>query len=318
MILLLGATGYIGQAFQTELTRRGERFVALSRSEVDYTKFQSLYDYLKSSRPSFIINAAGYTGKPNVDACESAKADTLQGNTLFPQVLAHACAALDIPFGHVSSGCIFSGAWVDYGNGWVVEKDMTKPEFRAIADTAPKKIRGFDETMVPNFSFRDEPCSFYSGTKALGEEAIQNVGQNYIWRLRIPFDEFDSPRNYLSKIQRYAKVYNNFNSLSHRGDFVKACLDCWSQKIPFGTYNITNPDFVSTKQVLEMIKGILKTDREFDFWQNDEEFYESGAVAPRSNCIMNSDKVINSGVELRPIKMALEDTLHQWKSKNLA
>jgi len=70
--------------------------------------------------------------------------------------------------------------------------------------------------------------------------------------------------------------------------------------------------------VLEMIKGILKTDREFDFWQNDEEFYESGAVAPRSNCIMNSDKVINSGVELRPIKMALEDTLHQWKSKNLA
>jgi len=312
MILLLGATGYIGHAFQTELTRRGERFVALSRSQVDYTKFQSLYDYLKSSRPSFIINAAGYTGKPNVDACELAKADTLQGNTLFPQVLANACAALDIPFGHVSSGCIFAGAWIDYGNGWVVEKDMTKPEFRVIAKDSPEKIRGFDETMTPNFSFRDEPCSFYSGTKALGEEAIQDVGHSYIWRLRIPFDEFDNPRNYLTKIQRYAKVYNNFNSLSHRGDFVNACLDCWFQKVPFGTYNVTSPGYVSTAEVLEMIKEILKPNREFEFWKSDAEFYTTGAVAARSNCIMDSSKLLRAGVEMRPVHSSLESVLKNW------
>ena len=315
MILLLGATGYIGHAFQTELTRRGERFVALSRSQVEYTKFQSLYDYLKSSRPSFIINAAGYTGKPNVDACESAKADTLQGNTLFPQVLANACAALEIPWGHVSSGCIFAGAWIDYGDGWVVEKDMTKPEFRAIAKDSPEKIRGFDETMTPNFSFRDEPCSFYSGTKALGEEAIQDVGHSYIWRLRIPFDEFDNPRNYLTKIQRYAKVYNNFNSLSHRGDFVNACLDSWFQKVPFGTYNVTNPGYVSTAEVLEMIKEILKPEREFEFWKSDAEFYTTGAVAARSNCIMDSSKLLRAGVEMRPVHSSLESVLKNWIAK---
>ena len=312
MILLLGATGYIGHAFQTELTRRGERFVALSRSQVEYTKFQSLYDYLKSSRPSFIINAAGYTGKPNVDACESAKADTLQGNTLFPQVLANACAALDIPFGHVSSGCIFAGAWIDYGNGWVVEKDMTKPEFRAIAKDSPEKIRGFDETMTPNFSFRDEPCSFYSGTKALGEEAIQDVGHSYIWRLRIPFDEFDNPRNYLTKIQRYAKVYNNFNSLSHRGDFVNACLDSWFQKVPFGTYNVTNPGYVSTAEVLEMIKEILKPEREFEFWKSDAEFYTTGAVAARSNCIMDSSKLLKAKIQMPIVHHSLKTALDKW------
>ena len=312
MILLLGATGYIGHAFQTELTRRGERFVALSRSQVEYTKFQSLYDYLKSSRPSFIINAAGYTGKPNVDACESAKADTLQGNTLFPQVLANACAALDIPFGHVSSGCIFAGAWIDYGDGWVVEKDMTKPEFRAIAKDSPEKIRGFDETMTPNFSFRDEPCSFYSGTKALGEEAIQDVGHSYIWRLRIPFDEFDNPRNYLTKIQRYAKVYNNFNSLSHRGDFVNACLDSWFQKVPFGTYNVTNPGYVSTAEVLEMIKEILKPEREFEFWKSDAEFYTTGAVAARSNCIMDSSKLLKAKIQMPIVHHSLKTALDKW------
>ena len=312
MILLLGATGYIGQAFLTELTRRGESFVALSRSQVDYTKFQPLYDYLKSNQPSFVINAAGFTGKPNVDACESAKADTLQGNTLFPQLLAHACTTLSIPYGHVSSGCIFAGAWVDYGGGLVVEKDMTRREFRAIAATSPEKIRGFDESMTPNFSFRDLPCSFYSGTKALGEEAITGVGQGYIWRLRIPFDEFDNHRNYLTKIQRYAKVYDNFNSLSHRGDFAKACLDCWIQKVPFGTYNVTNPGFISTAVVLEMIKDILKPARDFVFWDSDEEFYKTGAVAPRSNCIMDSNKLLASGVDLRPVERALEETLRGW------
>ena len=316
MILLLGATGYIGQAFQTELTRRGEKFLPLSRSQIDYTQFGPLYQFLKETKPSFIVNAAGYTGKPNVDACEAAKADTLQGNTLFPQVLAHACAALDIPWGHVSSGCIFAGAWVDYGDGWVVEKDMTKPEFVAIAQHSPEKIRGFDETMTPNFSFRDQPCSFYSGTKALGEEAIEGVGQNYIWRLRIPFDEFDNHRNYLSKIQRYAKVYNNFNSLSHRADFVAACVDTWLQKIPFGTYNVTNPGFVSTAEVLEMIQKILKPKREFEFWESDAEFYTTGAIAARSNCIMDSSKVIDAGVLMRPVAQAIECSLLPWRTDN--
>jgi dTDP-4-dehydrorhamnose reductase len=315
MILLLGATGYIGQAFQTELTRRSEKFLPLSRSQIDYTQFGPLYQFLKETKPSFIVNAAGYTGKPNVDACEAAKADTLQGNALFPQVLAHACAALDIPWGHVSSGCIFAGAWVDYGNGWVVEKDMTKPEFVAIAKHSPEKISGFDETMAPNFSFRDQPCSFYSGTKALGEEAIEGVGQNYIWRLRIPFDEFDNHRNYLSKVQRYVKVYNNFNSLSHRGDFVATCLDTWFQKIPFGTYNVTNPCFVSTAEVLEMIQSILKPERDFEFWESDADFYNTGAIAQRSNCIMDSSKLQAAGVKMRPVHESLEAALGNWVSE---
>lgn len=312
MILLLGASGYIGEAFARELQRRGETFRSLSRAQVDYTRFGPLYHFLKETQPAFIINAAGYTGKPNVDACEAAKADTLQGNTLFPQTLAHACAALDIPFGHVSSGCVFVGCLVDDGDGWVVEKDMTRPEFRAVAASSPERIRGFDETMTPNFTFRDLPCSFYSGTKALGEEAIHDVGQNYIWRLRIPFDGIDNARNYLSKILRYPKVYNNFNSLSHRADYVNACLDSWLQRIPFGTYNITNPGYISTPQVLEMIQSILKPDREFTFWESDADFYATGALAPRSNCIMDISKLNAAGIQIRTVDEALQSSLENW------
>ncbi|MGH8024004.1 MAG: SDR family oxidoreductase [Limisphaerales bacterium] len=313
MILLLGASGYIGTAFANELRRRKQDFLALSRARLDYARFDVLLDFLKSNKPEFLINAAGYTGKPNVDACEEARADTLQGNTLLPQTVAHACSAAAVPWGHVSSGCIFSGAKIAKGGRLRVEKDMTKPDARAMAEASPEKILGFTETDTPNFSFRDLPCSFYSGTKALAEEAISGIGHSYIWRLRIPFDEFDNSRNYLSKLQRYPRIYDNVNSISHRADFVRACLDLWDRLAPFGIYNVTNPGFVTSRQAVEMIEKILKPGRKFEFWKNDNEFYRQAAKTPRSNCVMDVSKLLAAGVKMRDVRQALEDSLKNWK-----
>jgi len=205
MILLLGATGYIGQSFAAELTRRGRNFRALSRSDLDYTRFDLLFAFLREHRPEFVVNAAGYTGKPNVDACEEHKADTLQGNTLFPQTVAQACSAAGIPWGHVSSGCIYAGAHVTHNGATTTEKDLTRSEWRELIEKNPSAVRGFNEDDAPNFSFRQPPCSFYSGTKALGEEAILGTGNSYIWRLRIPFDEYDGARNENKKRTRQKK-----------------------------------------------------------------------------------------------------------------
>jgi dTDP-4-dehydrorhamnose reductase len=313
MIVLLGGTGYMGRQFATALERQGLPFVAPARAEVDYTQFGVLLDFLKRSKPEFLINAAGYTGKPNVDACEKNKADTLQGNALFPATVAHACAALGVPWGHVSSGCIFSGAKILMDGAGRVERDLSQPQWQSLLRKTRSAFRGFTETDEPNFSFRQPPCSFYSGSKALGEEAIQGVGQNYIWRLRIPFDQFDNPRNYLSKLQNYPKVYDNVNSLSHRSDFVAACLELWRRRAPFGIYNVTNPGFVTSRQVVEMIQKILKPTRAFDFWENDEEFYRLAAKTPRSNCILDVSKLLAAGVPMRPVEDALEDALRQWR-----
>src|SRR5450432_2900566 len=152
MILLLGASGYIGKAFATELQRRKTDFIPLSRKQVDYTRFDVLLDFLKTKRPTFVVNAAGYTGKPNVDACETAKADTLQGNTLFPQTLAHACAIAEVPFGHVSSGCIYAGAKLTDAAGEVrPEKDLMTPGVRQLTIQHPERVHGFTENDPPNF-----------------------------------------------------------------------------------------------------------------------------------------------------------------------
>jgi dTDP-4-dehydrorhamnose reductase len=313
MILLLGASGYIGEAFVKELQWRKADFIPLSRKQIDYTRFDLLLDFLKNKKPEVVINAAGYTGKPNVDACELDKAGTLVGNALLPQTIAHACAALKIPWGHVSSGCIYSGAKIVENGKTRAEKDLTKTELCALVEKSPDKIHGFTETDTPNFSFRDLPCSFYSGTKALGEEAIAGIGDSYIWRLRIPFDEFDNARNYLSKVQRYSKVYDNVNSVSHRADFVRACLDTWKLRAPFGIYNVTNPGFVTTKHVVQLIEKYLKPAKKFEFWASDEEFYKVAAKTPRSNCVMDTTKLLAAGVKIRGVEEALEHSLKNWK-----
>jgi dTDP-4-dehydrorhamnose reductase len=313
MILLLGASGYIGEAFALELKRRKKDFIPLARPQADYARFDLLLEFLRAKKPAFVVNAAGYTGKPNVDACELDKAGTLVGNTLLPQTIAHACAAANIPWGHVSSGCIFSGAKISENGTVRVEKDMTKPELHALAEAKTAAVLGFTETDPPNFSFRDPPCSFYSGTKALGEEAMAGIGQSYVWRLRIPFDELDSKRNYLSKVQRYAKVYDNVNSISHRADFVKACLDTWELRAPFGIYNVTNPGYVTTRHVVEQIEKTLKPARKFEYWANDAEFYQIAAKTPRSNCVMDVSKLLSVGVKIRGVEEALEDSLKNWK-----
>lgn len=315
MILLLGATGYIGEAFARELQRRGQQFTALSRKETDYANFDVLLKFLQRTKPEFVANAAGYTGKPNVDACETARADTLQGNTLLPMTIANACAAAGIPWGHVSSGCIFSGAKINLDGKVRAEKDFTRPDLMATAIKNPSALHGFTEEDEPNFSFRQPPCSFYSGTKALAEEAIDSIGQSYIWRLRIPFDEFDSPRNYLSKVQRYPKVYDNINSISHRADFVRACLDLWKLRAPFGIYNVTNPGFVTTREVVRAIENTLKTGHKFQFWENDAEFYRVAAKTPRSNCVLDVSKLLKAGVKIRPVNEALEDSLKNWRKE---
>jgi dTDP-4-dehydrorhamnose reductase len=310
VIILLGASGYFGQAFEQELLRRQWPYRPVSRKQIDYSRFDLLLGLLRETKASFLINAAGFTGRPNVDACETARAETLAGNTLLPLTIANACLAANIAWGHVSSGCIYSGA---YFQGRL-EQDLSQPHLKNLAESSPDLFRGFAETDEPNFSFHRPPCSFYSGSKGLAEEAISGLGQSFVWRVRLPFDHLDNPRNYISKLLRYPKLYDNVNSLSHRLECVSACLELWDRRAPFGIYNVTNPGFVTTRQVAAAMEKVLRPGRRFEFWANDDEFYQMAAKAPRSNCILDVSKLLGTGIKMRSGQQALIDALRHWKS----
>ena len=87
MIYLLGGSGYVGTAYQDLLTRKGLAFRSIRRADLDYTQVSVLREALLRDKPQFLINAAGYTGKPNVDACELHKAECLHGNAVLPGVI---------------------------------------------------------------------------------------------------------------------------------------------------------------------------------------------------------------------------------------
>ena len=202
MYIILGKNGYIAEAIIKELKSRDLPHIAWSRSNVDYTNLAELkYNLYILGDNLHIINCAGYIGKPNVDACELAKADCIEGNVLLPAMLAQLCHEKEYDFTQISSGCIYGG----------YEKDFTEQD-------------------APNFDFQNG--SFYSGTKALAEKVVlQNNPSAYIFRLRIPFDEYTSPRNYLTKLLSYDTLLDVRNSLSHRADFAKYIIDLIGQKV---------------------------------------------------------------------------------------
>jgi UDP-glucose 4,6-dehydratase len=214
--------------------------------------------------------------------------ETLQGNLLLPQMLSHLATVEDFKWLQIGTGCIYEG---DNGGA------------------------GFTEENEPNFSFKYNNCSFYSGVKAVAEACLKEDPRCYVARLRIPFDKHDGPRNYITKLLTYPKTYDNINSISHIGDFVRTCLDLYERDCPTGIYNITNEGSISTRQVVQMIQEILNPDREFEYFADDEEFYRV-AKTPRSNCVLNVDKIAKVGLPMRPVRQALRETLGKWIPEN--
>lgn len=304
-VALLGANGYVGRALGAALDLRGITYTPLARADFDFLDFTRLVAFLRESRPTFLINAAGYTGRPNIEACEKAKHATLAGNALLPLTLRAACEVSGTPWAHVSTGCIYSGAKLVLGGRTEVHKNLLDPAAQALLAEGAE-IQGFVETDTPNFTFDDPPVSFYSGSKAVGELALAGAPQCYVARLRIPFDQHDNPRNYLSKLLAFPLAIESYNSISHLGQFAGGILDLWQNRAPFGTYNLTNPGFVTTSEVIELIKKHLAPSRDFQVGPLETK-------VPRANCVLDASKALTAGVQLEPIHQALEGALRGFR-----
>lgn len=281
MIALLGSSGYLGRYFAQYFEQNNIQFVPVTARHIfNSDQLSKIFDHIEAD---FVINCAGYTGKPNVDACELNKGQCLWANAVLPSIINEACFKTKIPWGHISSGCIYTGCRVDG--------------------------LGFTERDIPNFSFRSNNCSFYSGTKALGEEIIKGY-DCYIWRLRIPFDHIPGPRNYISKILSYKQLLEAENSFSYIPEFIDCCYKSYINKLDFGIYNLTNPGSLKTSDVIELIKKHNISHKPFDLIGIQE--FSRLVNTPRSNCVLDCTKAIDSGLQLSPIITAFEEALSRW------
>jgi nucleoside-diphosphate-sugar epimerase len=175
---------------------------------------------------------------------------------------------------------------------------LSGAELRQLFAERPECFFGFTEWDAPNFTFRDAAHTFFSGTKALAEEVIRGSTRAYVWRPGIPFDDRNEAGNLLAQSPGAATAAG-IASLTHVGDFVRACLNLWERQATPGTYNIANPGAVA----LAARAGA----------NHPAEFYDCAGQAVRSHSLLDGAKLRAAGLELRPVTEAWAETLDHWR-----
>lgn len=107
-VLVLGASGLLGQALMAELARRGRPAVGWSRGQggVDLAAIDALAPRLDAQAPSLVVNAAAITA---LDRCEREPAAAWLLHARLPGLLADWSRTRGVPFVQVSTDHYFSG-----------------------------------------------------------------------------------------------------------------------------------------------------------------------------------------------------------------
>ena len=106
-LLIAGANGTLGQAFQRICDIRGLVCVALNRAQLDITDPASVESCLEHHNPWAVVNAAGYV---RVDDAETDFLRCYRENTTGPAILAAACAQRQLQLLTFSSDLVFDGS----------------------------------------------------------------------------------------------------------------------------------------------------------------------------------------------------------------
>ncbi|THU62010.1 hypothetical protein C4D60_Mb01t00640 [Musa balbisiana] len=271
--LIYGKTGWIGGLLGKICEKQGIPY-EYGRGRLE-ERSHLILD-IQNVKPTHVFNAAGVTGRPNVDWCESHKQETILTNVVGTLNLADVCRDHDLLLMNYATGCIF-------------EYDAKHPEGSGI---------GFKEEDKPNFI-----GSFYSKTKAMVEELLREYENVCTLRVRMPISsDLSNPRNFITKIARYDKVVNIPNSMTVLDELLPISIEMAKRNCR-GIWNFTNPGVASHNEILEMYRSYI--DPSFKWTNFTLEEQAKVIVAPRSNNEMDATKLKSEFPELLSIKDSL-------------
>ncbi|KAJ7564472.1 hypothetical protein O6H91_02G018400 [Diphasiastrum complanatum] len=272
-LLIYGRTGWIGGLLGKICEKQGILYeFGAGRLE---NREQLKLD-IAASNPTHVFNAAGVTGRPNVDWCENHKVETIRANVVGTLTLADVCKQFGLLLVNFATGCIF-------------EFDDNHPLGSGI---------GFKEEDKPNFT-----GSFYSKTKAMVEELLKEYENVCTLRVRMPISsDLCNPRNFITKISRYEKVVNIPNSMTVLDELLPISIEMAKRNCT-GIWNFTNPGTVSHNEILQMYRDYI--DPKFK-WVNFTLAEQAKViVAPRSNNELDTTKFQKEFPHILPIKESL-------------
>lgn len=278
MKLVVLGKGFIGTHLFKFLNEKVIDVTFLGRNDLDYGNYDTLQLYLTKNRPDYVINCCGYTGLPNVDACETNKNLCIEYNLNVPLVLNKVCNDNCIRLIHVSSGCIYSG----------YEKQYTEED-------------------EPNFGLTNPVSSFYSKCKHIFEISTKPYfNTTAVIRIRMPFTNKHEPKNYLYKLYKYNNLISLPNSLSYVDDLNRFILFLCTN-FSGGIFNVVNTGGVDAKSIVDIFKSQNLVNPNWSF----VELENLQLKASRSNCILSNDKIKRMGFTLtdtiEAVKKCAED-----------
>ncbi|KAG5748510.1 hypothetical protein H9Q72_008125 [Fusarium xylarioides] len=285
--LIWGGHGWIAGLLKDLLLRQSKEVYTTTIRMEDR---DSVAKALEVFKPTHVLNAAGCTGRPNVDWCEDNKAQTVLSNVIGTLTLADECSRRGIHCTVFATGCIYQ-----------------------YDEEHPVGGKGFKETDAPNFD-----GSFYSMTKAHVEPILASFDNILILRLRMPVSDDLNPRNFVTKISKYEFVVDIPNSNTILHDLLPASIILAENK-DTGIYNFTNPGAISHNEVLGLFKEIVRP--EFT-WKNFSVQDQAKVIkAGRSNCQLDSTKLVKKmkgyGYEIPEVHEAYRQCFERMKAAGI-
>lgn len=278
-VLVFGGNGWVGPQFGQVLKERGMS-VSYAKSRLENTA--DVWREITESQASFVVNAAGITGRPNIDWCESHVDETVRINLEGAVTLARICNRLDVHLTNFATGCIYT-----YDNFVREPLPEHNPQCNKEHELIAYGTRPFTENDPPNFF-----GSTYSRVKAIAEGVQKTMGSNVLLlRLRMPLNrDLRHPRNLVNKLLNYHTVITTRNSVSSLDDLLPIAAHMLQDKLA-GIYNFTNAGHVSPSDILTLYKQHIDPSHTWRDVTASQLMELKTILAPRSNCYLSNQKM---------------------------
>ncbi|CAI3415188.1 dTDP-4-dehydrorhamnose reductase [Enterococcus cecorum] len=226
MILLTGGNGQLGTELRHLLDEKGVKYVSTDAKKMDITDAQATMDYITNLKPTVIYHCAAYTA---VDKAEDeGKALDEKINVDGTRNVALAAKEVGATLVYISTDYVFDGKLKD--GEYAVDAPIN-------------------------------PLNEYGRTKALGENAVQEIMDDYyIIRTSWVFGKYG--HNFVFTMQKLAETRDELTIVNDQfgrptwtrtlAEFMYFVID---QKAPFGIYHLSNDNACSW---YEFAKEILK------------------------------------------------------------
>ncbi|CAD5205909.1 unnamed protein product [Bursaphelenchus okinawaensis] len=276
-ILVYGANGWIGQQFVESLKKNNTLQYFVGKTRPGDCCDDDVRKEVTDIAPSHIISLIGRThGKDcgNIDYLEGGPdklKENVRDNLYGPFMLANIANRFGIHFTYLGTGCLFKYA---------------------------KDAPYYTESDLPNFVGNK-----YGVVKGYTDRFIGEFPNSLNARIRLPFNDENSPRNLLKKITSFNKLLDVENSITYLPDLLPALINLMLSRT-VGTVNLVSPGVITFVKMADIYSQVSGNKLDYEALNVED---DNDGTAKRAHCKLSTDRL----ERLQPQVLHVEDAVRK-------